>query len=166
MSQIEFETPEPPEVVDQAGAPQRPHLGLGQAELLAGRRRQLGDRRAWPSVYGDLRSTKFAIAASAASKRSPESTTASAGSASITASQVATASRPDRIVSASRSITSANAGIELLAGALAGELPRRVHAADPVRDLDELGELREPRRQRHLARPLSSPGQPRPSHCS
>ena len=91
---------EPPEVVDEPGAAQRAHLAVREAELYAGRRlRARRPRRAWPSVYGDFRSTKFAIASSAVSTWSPESTTASAGSASITASQVPTESSPARIVS-------------------------------------------------------------------
>jgi hypothetical protein len=44
LSQIEFETPRAPEVVDEPGAPQHPHVGVGQPELrarlvAAGRRR-------------------------------------------------------------------------------------------------------------------------------
>ena len=46
--------------------------------------------REWPSVYGDLRSTKLAIASSAASNCSSDSTTVSAGSASMTADHVST----------------------------------------------------------------------------
>ena len=41
-------------------------------------------------------------------------------------------------------------GVELLSGALERQPPRRLRAADPVRDLDELGELGEPRGDRHV----------------
>jgi hypothetical protein len=37
--------------------------------------------------------------------------------------------------------------VELRAGAPLGELERGVDASNPVRDLDELGELRQPRRE-------------------
>ena len=116
-------------------------------------------------MYGDFRSTKFAIAISAASNRSPESTTASAGSAPITASQVSTASRRRRITSRVCAEQAAQRRVELLAAALARQLLRGLDAADAVGDLDELGQLRDPRRQRDSS-PSSSPGQPLPSHRS
>ena len=97
-----------------------------------------------------MRSTKFAIATSAASKRSPESTTASAGSASITASQVPIESRSPKISSALGAHQRRQRGIELLAAALPRHRGRRLDPADAVRDLDELGDLRDPRRQRDV----------------
>ena len=120
--------------------------------------------RAWPSMYGDFRSTKFAIASSASSNRSPESTTASAGSASITASQVPTASRPgeDQLRLVAHEL--GERGVELLAApARVPASLRRLDAADAVRDLDELRELREPRGERHsVAAELARPAAPVP----
>ena len=120
--------------------------------------------RAWPRKYGDLRSTKLATARSAASKRSPETTIASAGSAAITASQLPSVSRSDRITSASASITSAHRGVELLAAPITRELLRRLRAADAVRHLDELGGLRKPRGHGDvLPTPLAGPAAPVPA---
>ena len=59
----------------------------------------------------------------------------------------------------------ADRGVELLAAPLAGELRAASDAADAVRHLDVLGELREPRGHRDVL-PASSPGQPRPSQRS
>ena len=101
--------------------------------------------RAWPRKYGDLRSTKFATARSAASKRSPETTIASAGSAAITASQVPSVSRSDRITSASASITSDTAGSNCSPRRSRASSFAASDAADAVRHLDELGGLRKPR---------------------
>ena len=54
-------------------------------------------------------------------------------------------------------------GVKLLAGALSGEFLRRVNSPDPVRDLDELRQLREPRRDRYrLAFELARPPAPVP----
>ena len=69
---------------------QRAHVAAGSPSRAPASAARSATARGWPSVYGDLRSTKFAIASSAASNCSPDSTTASAGSASITASQAAT----------------------------------------------------------------------------
>ena len=83
----------------------------------------------------------------------PRSVTASAGSASITASHVTTASRPERSSARLGVDDVAERGIELAAAPLPHERPRGLDAADAVRDLDELAELREPRRERdRLAR--------------
>ena len=59
-------------------------------------------------------STKFAIASSAASKRSPDSTTASEGSASITVLQLPTDSRPAKIVSGRDQTSAATRGSNCL----------------------------------------------------
>ncbi len=54
-------------------------------------------------------------------------------------------------------------GIELLAGAPAGERLRRIDPSDPVRHLGELPELREPRRERNvLALEVARPPAPVP----
>ena len=59
----------------------------------------------------------------------------------------------------------AERGVELAAAPLPHERPHGLDAADAVRDLDELAELREPRCERdRLAAEL--PGQPLPSHIS
>ena len=114
--------------------------------------------RACPSVYGDFRSTKFAIARSAASNCSPESTTASAGSASITASQVPTASRSaEKHRSASAQTSAASAGSNCLPAALAGERLARLDAADAVRDLDELARAARAARRAGSPRPRARP---------
>ena len=120
---------------------------------------------ACPSVYGDLRSTKFAIASSAASNRSSGSSTASAGSDSMTASHVETASRSERIASASAPISAASSGSNCLpprfrASSFAAATPptrcaTSVNSASCA-SLAASG----------TSAPLRSPGQPRPSHCS
>ena len=54
-------------------------------------------------------------------------------------------------------------GIELPAATLADERPHRLDAPDPVRDLDELRQVRQPRRGRHLLAPqLARPPPPVP----
>ena len=55
--------------------------------------------------------------------------------------------------------------VELRAGASARELRRRIDTPDAVRNLGELRQLGEPRRQRNVVSP-QSPGQPLPFHCS
>ena len=75
--------------MDQAGLAQRLDVAFGAipADGLP-RRRSPATARAWPSVQGDFRSTKFATPSSAASSCSPSSRTPSAGSAPMTASHV------------------------------------------------------------------------------
>ena len=68
-----------------------PRRRRGRARVPAAAARS-ATAREWPSVNGDLRSTKLAIASSAASNCSSDSTTVSAGSASMTAAQ-----RPARV---------------------------------------------------------------------
>ena len=88
---------------------------------------------------------------------------ASAGSASITASQVPTVSRPDEQQLALVAHEGCERRVELVAAAAASQLPGRLHPADAVRDLDVLRELREPRGDRHrLARELARPAAPVP----
>ena len=72
LSQIAFETPQPTEVVDEAGpiqqaGPTRPAARVASAAEAA----SSATARACPSVYGDLRSTKSATASSAPSNSSP-----------------------------------------------------------------------------------------------
>ena len=136
------------------------HLGLGEAETRAGLGGELGDRARVAEVYGDFRSTKSAIASSAASKRSPARTTASAGSAvdhRVPGADRVEAARGSRPRSARSSVGERR--VELLARALArASALRRRDAADAVRHLDELGELGDPRRDRDLlARELARP---------
>ena len=156
--------PEPAKVVHQPGATERPQLRFGDAELRAGRRwRARPPRDECPRLYGDFRSTKLATASSAASNRSHESTTASAGSDSITASQVSRSSRPSKIRSPSAQISICQLGVELAVPALAGETLRRLDPASAVRDLDELRQLRDAGREWDvLALQLARPPSPVP----
>ena len=121
-----------------------------------GRRR----RAHGPREYGDFRSTKFAIASSAASKRSPDEHDGErrlGGDHRVPGRR--RASSPARIASASAHRQVGQRGVELPAAPLARELRRRLDAADAVRDLDELRQLRRsaPRsgRPRPRARPAS-----------
>ena len=158
---------EPAEVVDEPRAPQRPHLGLRQPETRAGLCDELArppararactatsDRRSWRSRAARRRTC------------SPERTSASPGSASITASQVPTPSMSAKISSASEHISSASDGSNCFPARAACELLRRFDAADPVRDLAELRELGESRGAAESRLPSARPGQPRPFHCS
>ena len=77
--------------------------------------------RACPREYGDLRSTKSAIASRASSNWSSVSTTVSAGSASITASQRRTCRARTAAASASAANTSDEVRVELLAALVADE---------------------------------------------
>src|SRR5690349_5185252 len=83
------------------------------------------------------------MARSASSKAAPETVMRSAGSASITAVHVWAESRSPRIASAS----SCNAVATALAAQRSGT---QFDPAEPMRNLDELGELRQPRGDRDL----------------
>ena len=122
--------------------------------------------RACPRVYGDFRSTKFAIASSAASKRSPESTTASAGSASITASQVPTESRSgeDHLRLGAQEPARARGRTACRRACGRAPSPRRLRRPGARPRRTPRAARAAPRAGR--PRPSSSPGQPRPSHCS
>ena len=88
LSQIAFEMPSRPRSCTRP-ARRIVVVSSGSPSSTAARAASSATACAWPSMYGDFRSTKFAIASSAASNCSPVSVTASAGSASITASHVA-----------------------------------------------------------------------------
>ena len=88
---------------------------------------------------------KSAIAPSASSKSSPERTSWSPGSASITASQVPAPSSSAKIGSASEHMSAARFGSNCVAGARTCDLDGSSDAADAVRYLAELRQLCEPR---------------------
>ena len=162
LSQIAFETPSRPRPWTSAGAAQRAHLVLRQPEPAPpASAASSATACAWPSVYGDLRSTKSAIASSAASTARRTSTTASAGSASITASHVATASSPREHLRLVAERAPRQRRVELLrrrarrASSLAASTP-----PDAVRHLDELRELGDPRGERDRRRPRARPASP------
>ena len=142
--------------MDQTGAAQGAHLGLGQPELASpAAAASSATARAWPSVYGDFRSTKFAIAA----ERSVEAIARRARRrAPAPRRSPHPRSRPRRArpgsPSASLDDQPGQRRVELLAGALARELPgrrRRRRRGTP------------PRRTRRAARSAPPAGPPRPS---
>ena len=93
---------------------------------------------AWPRVYGDLRSTKFAIARSAASKllaREHDGERRLGVDHRVPGADGIEV-REDHL--GLRRHEPRELGIELLAGALARERLRGLDASDPVRDLGEL----------------------------
>ena len=149
LSQIEFDTPSRPSPCTSPARRSVIRSPAASSSCAPAAAARSATARAWPSVYGDLRSTKSATATSAASNCSPDSWTPSAGSAAITASQVRAESSPSRIASASAHSNAESVGIELRAGALAGQRRRRLDPADAVGHLDVLGQLREPRGDRH-----------------
>ena len=150
---------EPSEVVHEPRAPQRSHVGEPEAPSRLPRPRRCSATAAeCPSVNGDLRSTKFAIASSAASNCSSESTTASAGSAAMTASHAWSESRPSRISAACSHTSADSLGSNCLPLRCARKRDGRLAAADAMRDLDVLRELRDARRDRdRVARELPRP---------
>ena len=71
----------------------------------------------------------------------------------------------DRPQRASQS-AAASVGSNCVPRVAAASATRGVDTADAVRDLDVLGELRDPRRRAGSSLAARSPGQPLPSHCS
>ena len=102
-------------------------------------------------MYGDFRSTNSAIACSARSTAASDSTTVSAGSASITALPGADVAKAVEdlggVVAAASGPASGRTASPSAARASAA---RRVDAAGAVGDLDELGQLHDPRRDRDV----------------
>ena len=147
--------------MDQTGAPQRADLGLGQAELLGGGRHELGDGLRVAERVRGLEVDEVRDRA----QRGVEAITGQHDRERRLGADHRVPGR-DRIQPGQDLVGVAihdlgERGVELLAGALAGELPRRVHAADAMCDLDVLGQHRHPRCQRHLlsaelARPAAS----------
>ena len=158
---------EPPEVVTQTGAVERPDIGPAPSRVSSpAAAASSATARAWPSVYGDFRSTKFATATQRVVEPLSRQHHVSAGSASITASHVAIASRPAKIASASARRSPP---------ARDRTAPRRACGPAPARAVDSAHAGGRPRRTRRAAtgarrsapaRRSSPPGQPLPSHCS
>ena len=88
LSQIAFDTPSRPRSCTSPARRSSRASSSRSPSCAAVAAASSATARAWPSVYGDLRSTKSAIASSASSNASSESVTRSGGSASITASHV------------------------------------------------------------------------------
>ena len=136
---------QPTEVVHESCPAQRRVPRASDCPSRAPRRGR--DRRppaSGPSKYGDFRSRSSQSPRSAASNRSPEITTASAGSAAITASQVRIESRSPRIVAAFAHSSADSAGSNCLPDRSRASDLAASNAADTVRDLDVLGELGDP----------------------
>ena len=116
-------------------------------------------------MNGDFRSTKFAMAASARSSWSGDSSTARAGSAAITVRQAGAASRPPNISSACEHSSAARSGsncrpARLRASAVAPATP-------PTRCATSMNSASWAiLAATGIAPAFSVPGQPRPSHCS
>ena len=114
------------EIVHESGPPQYSLLVFGQSQSHAALDGELATARECPSVNGDFRSTKFAIASSAASTPSSERGTERTGSAAITTSHARVESSPARIASASASKSAASAGSNCVpARRVASVTPRR-----------------------------------------
>ena len=147
LSQIAFETPSRPR---SCTSPARRSVvsSSGSPCSTAARAASSATACAWPSMYGDFRSTKFAIASSAASKRLALERD---GERRLGVDHGVP--RDDRVEAVEQRgrlgvDEVAEGRVELAAATFPDERPRALDAADAVRDLDELGELREPRRER------------------
>ena len=167
LSQIAFDTPSRPKSCTSPARRSVRTSPSGEPEL----RRRPPRRARRPRASGRA-CTATSGRRSSRSPRAPRRTArprarrASAGSASITASQVPTASRPSRIASGVGADERGERRVELLARALAARAPsprrRRRRGARPRRTRRAARSA--PRSGR--PRPASPPGQPCPSHCS
>ena len=155
--------------MDEPRAAQRPHLRpRGDRARSAAAPASSATARACPSAYGVLRSTKSAIASSAASislARQHDRERRFGVDHRVPRRDVRRG--PASIASARRRMQRGQRRGRT-AGPRAARASSRaaVDAAGPVGDLDELGELRDPRGAIGIASPRSAPGQPLPSHCS
>ena len=136
LSQIAFETPSRPKSCTSPARRSVRTSASGRPSCAPAAAARSATAREWPRVYGDLRSTKFAIATSAASKRSHERTTASVGSASITASQVSSVVEALQDHLAFGADQLGEVRIELVVGALARESLGGLDATGAVCDLE------------------------------
>ena len=99
-------------------------------------------------MYGDFRSTNSATARSARSTADPDSTTASAGSASITVCQVPTSANPSKISAAWSHSVCTRVGSNCEPERRCASSRAAGRAARAVGHLDVLGDLHDPRRHR------------------
>ena len=130
--------------MNEAGTPERPQLGVREAEPCRRLRGELGDRARMAEDVRRLQIDEIRDRRQRSRRTAlPKSTTASAGSASITSRHVPAASSPPRISSACVHKSAASLGSNCCRCASVERL-RRLDPFDPVRDFDELGELREP----------------------
>ena len=148
MSQIAFETPSRPRSWTRPARRSTLVSSSARPSCTAVAAASSDTALACPSVYGDLRSTKSASASSAWSKAAPERVTRSAGSASITAFQVRPGVEPAEDLVRSGAEGRRQRRVELQAGAAFGQRDGCFDPAEPVRDLDELRELGQTRRDR------------------
>ena len=165
LSQIEFDTPSRPRPCTRPGPAQRASLVAGAARAGGRPRGEICHGAGVPERVRRLQVDEVATPASAASNWSPRQHARPARARpSMTASQVAAVSRPPRISSASRAQQRGQRRVELRAAHACA--PASVAASvppDAVRDLDELGQLRDPRRDRDtVARQLPRPALPVP----
>ena len=164
-SQIEFDTPSRPNPCTNPARRSISTCSGGSPSLRPASSASSATATEWPSVNGDFRSTKFAMAASARSSWSGDSSMASAGSAAITVRQAGTASRPPNISSARAHSSATRAGSNCLPARL------RASAVAPGTPLTRCATSIYSASWAILAATgiapaLSTPGQPRPSHCS
>ena len=116
-------------------------------------------------MNGDFRSTKFAMAASARSSWSGDSSTARAGSAAITVRQAGAASRPPNISSARAHSSAARSGSNCLPARLRASAV--APATPPTRCATSMNSASWAiLAATGIAPAFSVPGQPCPSHCS
>ena len=150
---------EPAEVVDQPGAPERARLGRRQPELGAGGRGEVADRPRVPQrvrrlqvdEVGDRQQGRVEAARPRRRPRAPARPRSPRP-------RCATESRPPRSSSACAAEQRRERRVELLAArARCASAFGRVDAPDAVRDLDELRQLSDARRDRHTVA-LEPPG--------
>ena len=154
---------EPAEVVHQAGAAQRAHFGGRQSQQRSRRRAELRDRA---RVAERVRRLQIDEVRDREQRRVELLVGEHDGERRLGRDH--RIPRPHRVEAREdllRAIAEQRGerGIELLAAALARQRGRRRDAADAVRDLDELRELRDARRDRHVcARQPARPAAPVP----
>ena len=156
--------PEAAEVVDEAGTPKRPHVRVGQPQTGCGLGRERRDRLRVPEEVrrlqvDEVRDRDERVVEAVVQEndcelrlrldhRVPRSYLVEAGQDDL-------GFGVDQI---------RDRRIEVLPTPVPDERPHALHAADAVRDLDELGHLGDPRRDRHLvARELAWPAAPVPA---
>ena len=149
LSQIAFDTPSRPKSCTRPARRSVRTSPSDSPSCVAGLSGQLGDRarvaegvrRLQVDEVRDRQQRRVELLARRARRRAP-----ARRRSPRPRSRPSRARRRSLPASAHRSV--ASVGIELLAAALAGERRRRLDPADAVRDLDELRELRDPRRER------------------
>ena len=154
---------EPAEIVHETGTPQRANLRIRQSELGAGGRRQVSDRSGMPKrvrrlEVDEVRDRRERVVKTITGQHHRQS---GLGVDHRVPGRDRVEARQDRLRLARHQLGERR--VELLAATPLRELPCRLHAADPERDLRELGQLGDTRRQRDLlALQLAWPAVPVP----